>query len=322
MRSLCPVDIGCTLQTAECCLVHILLGIVLLQGCEQGTKSNEPLYPHLDVQGHRGCRGSLPENSMTGFVKALELGVTTLEMDVVISKDQQVVLSHEPFLSHHICLDSLGKELDPSPENYNIFQMTYEEIARYDCGSLAPAGFPIQQPVAGPKPLLSQVIQSIEKRARELDRAPVNYNIETKSRQESDGVFHPEPHEFVSLVLRVINEYKIKERTTIQSFDPRTLKEVKKQDPDVAIALLVANPLGPEQNIDKLGFQPDIYSPQHQLVTASLIRRLHEKGIAVIPWTVNETYEMTYYIEMGVDGIITDYPDSLLQLLHKLPVKQ
>ena len=300
-------------------LVLLFLIKMIPLSCSQEQDFSKPIYKELDIQGHRGCRGSLPENSLAGFIQALDWGVTTLEMDVVVSKDQQVLVSHEPYMSHKICLDSLGKELDSASYfQYNIYQMTYREIALYDCGSVAPPGFPNQRPVPGAKPLLSEVIETVEAKATELGTPKIRYNIETKSVMGNDDVFHPPPAEFVKLVLEVIEEYRIAERTTIQSFDPRTLIEVRKLKPDISIALLIDDDALPLHHFIELGFEPNIYSPHHRLVSDSLIRALHNKGIAIIPWTVNDPENMKKYVEMGVDGIITDYPEVLLEILGRL----
>ena len=142
---------------------YLFFGTVLIftATCCQAPKPdyNKRLYYELDIQGHRGCRGFLPENSIVGFIQALEWGITTLEMDVVISMDHQVVLSHEPFMSHYICVDSSGAELDSASHfQYNIYKMTYEEIRQFDCGSKAPDDFKDQKPHPGPKPLLKDGI--------------------------------------------------------------------------------------------------------------------------------------------------------------------
>lgn len=299
--------------------VLLFLVILIATSCQRTEKDySQPLYSELDIQGHRGCRGSLPENSMAGFIQALEWGVTTLEMDVVISQDQKVVLSHEPFMSHKICLDHDGNEIDSTDRfKYNIYQMTYQEIKSYDCGSKPPPGFPNQQQQAGPKPLLEEVIQKIEAQTKVLGRKPVMYNIELKSSAGFDNIFHPEPSRFVELVLSVVNQNLINQRTVIQSFDPRILQKVRKQQPDLKTSLLVSGGLGPLHDFIQLGFKPDIYSPNHIKVTDSMVQNLHEQNIAVVPWTVNDTTTMARLIKTGVDGIITDYPERLLKLVGR-----
>jgi len=296
----------------------LIANTLLISGCGPGSNDySQPLSTKLDIQGHRGCRGSLPENTIAGFLQALEWGVTTLEMDVVISKDQQVVLSHEPYLSHHICFDELGNGLDSAAKfRYNMYQMTYQEIEKYDCGSKAPPGFPNQQPSPGPKPLLTEVIPTVEAATDELDRPNVRYNIELKSMASFDDILHPGPKKFTELVLKVIKQHGISSRTTIQSFDPRILSEVRQQEPDIAVSYLVGNDADPDLDFIKLGFNPDIYSPHYSTVNDSLIWDLHKNNIAVIPWTVNDTLTMQRLINSGVDGIITDYPELLIELVH------
>jgi len=296
----------------------LISAMVFIQSCGPGRDYGKPLSGELDVQGHRGCRGSLPENSVAGFIQALEWGVNTLEMDVVISKDHQVVLSHEPFISHQICVDSLGNEIDSASQfQYNMYQMTYRQIQQYDCGSKTAPGFPLQKSLPGPKPLLSEVITAVEERRSELKLPLIKYNIETKSMRAFDGIFHPEPAVFIELVLKVVKHHGIADRTMIQSFDPRTLIELRKQDANITIALLVNSTVNPVHDFIRLGFEPDIYSPRYSLVTDSMITYLHRKNIAIIPWTVNDPEDMKKYIDLGVDGIITDYPERLLKILDR-----
>lgn len=280
-----------------------------MSGCSTYTEKN------IDIQGHRGCRGLMPENTIPGFIKAIELGVTTLEMDVVISKDNKVVVSHEPFLSHDICLTPDGKEISEEDEkSYNLFQMTYEEIEKCDCGTKIHPRFPEQEKLAAHKPLLSEVIDAVEKTIKENSLQPVRYNIETKCAPEGDGIFHPKPEEFTGLLLKVLKEKGILDRTIIQSFDVRTLQVVKEKHPDVNLALLVENVHSPEENIKNLGFVPDVYSPYYLLVDHALIEYAKKNKMKVIPWTINDKEMMETLLKLGVDGIITDYPDRAREM--------
>lgn len=266
----------------------------------------------LDFQGHRGCRGLLPENTIPAFEKALDLGVTTLEMDVVITKDKKVILSHEPWFSHEIALDPDGNPISLQDErNHRIYDMTFNETQGYDVGMKTHDRFPNQKKLKASKPLLSAVINFAEEHAQK-DAGPLPYyNIETKSKPEGDGLFHPNPEEFVDLLMEVIREAGVSERTFIQSFDVRTLQVAKTKYPDMKLVLLVENSETPDQNLQTLGFTPDIYSPDYALVDKSLITYAKQKGMKVIPWTVNERGEMNDLISLGVDGLITDYPDRL-----------
>lgn len=297
--------------------------IALIISCSSGfeksekTKSENEILKlsEIDLQGHRGARGLMPENTWPSFKKALELGVKTLEMDAVITNDRQVLVSHEPWFSHEICLTPEGKTISSSDEkSHRIFEMTYEEIKAYDCGLKPHPHFPEQVKMAVSKPLLAAVIDSAEAYSVQMGRPLPHYNIETKSLPSGDGTFHPEPEEFVKLLVDVVKEKGISERVTIQSFDFRTLKIVKRDYPDIATAALIEMQGSAENHLQELGFTPDIYSPNYHLVNEELISFAKEKGMKVIPWTVNEKSEMKKLIEMGVDGIITDYPDRFNSL--------
>lgn len=272
-----------------------------------------PLSPDgFDLQGHRGARGLMPENTIPAFRKALELGVTTLELDVAISKDDRVVVSHEPWMSSTICSLPSGEPIPTSQgRNYRIFEMTYEEIQQFDCGTRRHPNFPEQQTMEAHKPLLRDVIEMAETYMAEHQRAPVFYNIETKSLPGFDDRFHPGPKRFAQLVYDVVAEMNVTTRTTLQSFDMRTLQVAEEEGWPVRLALLIGQgeDEGLNQNIERLGFRPDIYSPDHRLVDQRMIIRAHGWGMDVIPWTVNDTSEMRRLHEMGVDGLITDYPN-------------
>lgn len=298
--------------------ILFFLAFSIAWGCAKSPPAQEQPLSSLDVQGHRGCRGLLPENSIAGFLHAVELGVTTLEMDVVITKDQQVVLSHEPFMSHLICRDSSGVAINEAQEKtFNIYQMTYEQVSRFDCGSNGHPLFSEQKGVFTTKPLLSEVIQAVQQRVQELGLEPVCYNIETKSSPKGDSIYHPTPEVFTELVLGVVENSGITKYTILQSFDPRTLQVAKNLNSKVQLALLVENNDTPAENLSVLGFNPDIYSPEHVLVDESLQKFLYERDIKLIPWTINDPKLMQKFIDMDVDGIITDYPDRLLKLIDK-----
>ncbi|MEM9834730.1 MAG: glycerophosphodiester phosphodiesterase, partial [Bacteroidota bacterium] len=271
----------------------------------------------LDIQGHRGCRGLLPENTIPAFIKAVELGVTTLELDIVVSQDQQLVVSHEPFLSHTICKTPDGEPISEAEEkNYNLYQMSYQEISQCDCGSQPHPQFPEQENFVVHKPLLGEVIDTVEKFIEDRNLSPVSYNIETKSDPTGDNIFHPEPDGFVDLLLSVTLEKGVEDRVTIQSFDVRTLQQVRRKDPNLGLALLVENRDSAEKNLEDLGFTPEIYSPHFQLVDKALISFAQQKGMRVIPWTVNNSKDIQQMIDLKVDGIISDYPNRVIELVN------
>lgn len=281
----------------------------------------QPPLPKFDVQGHRGARGLKPENSIPAFITALDSGVTTLELDLVITKDKQVVVSHEPWMSAQICMDSSGKAIEKKDElKFNIYRMTYEEVRAFDCGSKGNEHFPDQEKMRVNKPLLSDVINAVEDHIKSFTNYEVDYNMEIKSDPEGDNVFHPAQAEFSDLVYQLIDQYLPLERVMIQSFDFRILQYWHEKYPKVRLSALVENRKSVDENLADLGFTPSAYCPYYKLLSAESVKYLHtktfvngdkkSKKIRVIPWTVNEEKDMIKMKEMGVDGLITDYPDK------------
>jgi glycerophosphoryl diester phosphodiesterase len=270
------------------------------------------MLPAFDKQGHRGCRGLMPENTLLAMLKASDLGVTTLEMDAVISKDGKVVLSHEPFFNHEITTRPNGEFVTESEErSLNLYQLSYDEIKRFDVGSKPHPRFPRQEKFPAIKPLLSDVIASVESYTQLHNRTPLYYNIETKSDTATDGVFHPAPERFVDLLMDVIKQRQIAHRVIIQSFDFRTLQVVRKKYPGIMTAMLIEDydKRSLDEQLKALQFTPTIYSPEQSHVTEQLVKECHQKKMKIIPWTVNDKEGIERLKALGVDGIITDYPD-------------
>jgi len=261
---------------------------------------------------HRGCRGLMPENTVPAMLHALDLGVTTLEMDVVITKDKKVILSHEPWFGQEITTKPDGTYMGPRQERtFNIYWMTYEQTKTFDVGMKPHPRFPQQQKMKVTKPLLADVIDSVKQYMMTRKRPFPFYNIETKTNPEGDGVFTPKPDEFVDLLMAVIQEKGIEDFVIIQSFDFRTLKYLHEKYPAIKTAALVeATDKRTIDDISKeLGFAPSVYSPAYQLVNEKLLKACHKQNIKVIPWTVNDKTKIEELKKMGVDGIITDYPN-------------
>ena len=264
----------------------------------------------FDKQGHRGARGLMPENTLPAMIKAVDLGVTTLEMDAVITADRKVILSHEPYYNNEITTVETGDPVTrENQESFAIYKMTYDQTLKFDVGLKPNAAFPRQQKVKAIKPLLSDVIDSVESYVAKNNKSPVNYNIETKSKPSGDNKFHPAPEEYVDLLMGVINHKNISARSVIQSFDFRTLQVMHKKYPGIRLSALIQNPRSVDSNLKELGFTPDIYSPHYSLVTPQLIEECHNLKMKIIPWTVNDKAKINELQKMGVDGIISDYPD-------------
>jgi len=268
----------------------------------------------FDLQGHRGYRGLYPENSTIGFLKSLDVGVNTIELDVVISKDKHVVVSHEPWISKNICIDQNGNRIINDKENFNIYSMEYNVIKKFDCGIIGNQKFPDQKKISVFKPTLNYVIKVVENYIKEKGYKPVNYNIEIKSSNKTDLIFHPDVKEFSELVVNNIKNNKILERTTIQSFDFRVLKYINKNYPEIGLSVLVSENYDPQKNLDDLSFLPDIYSPNYKFINKEDLEYLKKKKIKIIPWTVNSYSDIAKILNLGVDGIISDYPERVIEI--------
>tara|TARA_R110001583_G_scaffold96748_2_gene241200 strand:- start:274 stop:1134 length:861 start_codon:yes stop_codon:yes gene_type:complete len=284
--------------------IKIVLLLFLFMSCNSSNT--------IDIQGHRGCRGLMPENTIPAFLKAIELGVNTLELDVVISKDDVVVVSHEPYMNYEICLDSNANEIPKSDaKKYNLYQMTFDSIKQFDCGTKPYARFPNQEKIKTHKPSLQEVIQKAKRK-----NPAIKFSIEIKSLPEYDGIFTPKPKEFVHLVLEIVNKNDAFNDTNLQSFDLRVLEEIKKQSPKMTMALLVDEDESIVEKLNQLSFKPEIISPYYQLLDAEMVRNLQAENLKVIPWTVNKEEDLQQMINLKVDGIITDYPNRLVELLN------
>ena len=266
----------------------------------------------FDKQGHRGCRGLMPENTIPAMLHAIDLGVATLEMDIVFTKDSVAILSHEPFFNHEITTQQNGSFIGEKEERqYNIYQMNFAETQQFDVGLKPHPRFAQQKKLAATKPSLANLIDSVEKYISIKKLPNIFYNIETKTQPLTDNIFHPAPALFVDRLMKVINEKGIANRVIIQSFDFRTLQYLHQKYPAMQTAMLIEDydKRGLETQLTALGFIPTIYSPAVELVNEELIKKCHQQHISIIPWTVNDAKKIATLKVMGVDGIISDYPN-------------
>ncbi len=288
-----------------------LLSTAVLSAC---TMHND----HPEVYGHRGCRGLMPENSLPAFIKAVDQEVDHLELDVVISGDGQVVVSHEPWMSHVICRMPNGDSIAEADErSLNLYRMTLAEIQRYDCGSKRHPDFAEQQVQRTSKPSLREVVEAVDEHTMMSGVTTPDYMIEIKSDPALYGSHQPPPAAFVQLVLATLDSLGIADRCTIQSFDPAVLEVMHAERPEITLALLVENADGWKANLKRLSFEPDIYAPWFGLVDAKEVEKLHERNVDVVVWTVNEIADIKKVLALGVDGIISDYPDRVLAVLEE-----
>ncbi|WP_242695918.1 glycerophosphodiester phosphodiesterase family protein [Desertivirga brevis] len=265
--------------------------------------------PRFSREAHRGGRGLVPENTIPAMLNALNRNITTLEMDCQITADNKVIVSHDAKINPQFSLTESGKEISPEEaESLVFYQMNYDQIRKFDVGLKVNQKFPRQEKIKTYIPLLSDLIDSVQNDIKLNKRKQVFYNIETKISPEGDNKLHPEPEKFVNLLMDVIKQKGIGQWVIIQSFDPRTLEIVHSKYPGTKTSFLTSTG-NLSENLNRLSFIPDVYSPAYKLVDQQLIKGCHEKGLKVIPWTVNEKAKIDELTKMGTDGIITDFPN-------------
>ncbi len=294
---------------------NLIIAVVLMFGTFTSCSIIHPIAIKkikMDYQAHRGGRGLMPENTIAAMLAVMDNEkVTTLEMDLAITKDKQVVVSHDPILNPIITTKPDGTYIKSDQINQNIiYQMNYTDLEKFDVGLKMHPGFRGQKKLAAVIPTLSSLIDSVETKSKTIGRK-MNYNIEIKSVEGKDVTEHPAPDEFVELVVTTLQNKNILDRTSLQSFDLRPLRVLHEKYPNIKTAYLAfgADCANAEKQIALLGFQPTIYSPEYKYVNQAMIDYCHQKNIQVIPWTVNTKEEINALIELKVDGIITDYPN-------------
>ena len=271
-----------------CCVAALSLG-----GAE--------VTPKVKVQGHRGARAVRPENTLPAFEFAIASGVDALELDLAVTRDNVVVVSHDPYLEPPVCFG-------PQPK-MAIREMTLAEVKRWDCGAKPNPAFPRQQAVPGTRvPMLDEVLALASK-------GKFDFNIETKIFAERPELTPP-PEEFARLVLEIVRKHHLESRVILQSFDFRTLHAMKKLAPEIRLSALYSGPAKSFVEIAREA-QAQIVSPVHPLVTAEQVKAAHAAGIGVIPWTANAPADWDHLIAAGVDAIITDDPAALIAYLKR-----
>lgn len=269
------------------------------------------------VHGHRGSRGTVPENTLAAFEAALLADADVLELDLGVTKDGVVIVSHEPKVTPERCLDAEGNKLaKPVP----IRSLTLAELKAYDCGALANPKFPEQIAVPGERmPTLGEVFDLVKKSGHAAAKR-VEFNIETKI-YPAEPELTPAPAEFAKLVVDVVKKHGMEKRVMVQSFDVRTLKAVKKLAPAIRTSQLTY-----EELLDIVpalrAAGTDIWSPNYKWITPESVKEAQAAGLKVAPWTINTKKEWEAAIAAGVDAIITDYPAALVDYLEARKAKQ
>ncbi|MBY0507867.1 MAG: glycerophosphodiester phosphodiesterase [Bryobacteraceae bacterium] len=259
------------------------------------------LAEKIEVHGHRGARARLPENSLPAFEYAIGLGVDVLELDVAVTKDDALVVSHDPEMNPVHCVGPAG-----SPTL--IREMTYAEVQRWDCGAKPNPEFPQQKALPGTRvPSLDQVF-ALSK------RGAFHFNVETKIFPHRPSLT-PEPERFASLLLALIRQHGLERRVIVQSFDFRTLKVMHRLAPEIRLSALVAF-AAQDFVLSAREAGATIISPQFKLVTPEKVQAAHDAGLQVVPWTANQPADWDKLIAARADAIISDDPAALLEYLR------
>ena len=263
----------------------------------------------FDVQGHRGARGHAPENTLPGFERALALGVTTFELDVGVSRDGVVVIHHDRRLNPDLARGSDGRWV--AAPTALIRSLGFDELRRYDVGRIRPGSdyarrFPQQQAIDGAR------IPSLRELLERHRTGSVRFNIELKLLPgAADDTLPPEP--FVRAVLAVVHEAGMRARCTLQSFDWRAVKVVEREAPGIATAYLTERENSDPRTVAAAGART--WSPDFQALDAASAAAARALGLRLVPWTVNEPADIRRMLDLGVDGLISDYPDRVMQAL-------
>ncbi len=294
--------------------------------------------PDFDIEGHRGARGLRPENTLPAFETALDLGVTTLELDLHFTQDGTVVVWHDDQIGADKCRlnPNAAEPLPPDPDlattDLMISQLTLEQLQKYTCDRNPDRGkFPEQSNEPGALAgnqyqiiSLAELFDFVEAYgvddtktvAQQENARRVQFNIETKRRPDNpdvinDGFDGSNAGPFEMAIVELVEMRGLIDRVILQSFDHRSLQAVRKLNPAIRLSALTSGRPDPAAYA---AFGADIWSPRSSDLTPGLVEQAHAAGMLVIPWTVNDPEDMRLLIDIGVDGLISDRPDVLLKL--------
>jgi len=263
-----------------------------------------------NIYGHRGARGLYPENTLYGFEKCLENNLTGFELDVVVSKDNQLIVSHEPWMNYKYCLHPKGISITKkNQKNFNLFELTTREIQQFDCGSKFNADFPQQILKKCYKPLLEELIQKF----KHYNYEDIEIQIELKSFKKWYGIFQPNLADYANLIIDFLKKHNFNRKDyLIKSFDADLLNLIHESFSNCKFGFLVDNQKSIAHNLKSLSFKPDYYNLEHSKITIDIINELKKNDINTIPWTVNSIKDANRLEKMGINGIITDYPNLFM----------
>ncbi|EMF98272.1 glycerophosphodiester phosphodiesterase family protein [Leptospira borgpetersenii str. 200701203] len=278
----------------------------------------------LDLQGHRGARGLRPENTWPAFEEAIRYGMTTLELDTVLTKDNKIIIHHDSFTNPTICQKKDGTQIVST----SLYELTLSELKQLDCGAKKNPKYSEQIPVPGTELITIEEFFTLVANAEKKNpnRTKLKFNIETKFPDDNNSQIPiGKVKEHVNLLVQAIEDAKVVDRTTIQSFYLPALPIVKEVNPKLKTSALfsltyfqgammklgLGNGTRREALQKTLEVKADVISPYFLYVTEEFVQEVHSHNISVIPWTVNDPKVMRKLMDAGVDGIISDYPDRL-----------
>ena len=277
---------------------------------------NVDMSGYVDVQAHRGGMGLMPENTIAAMKNALNLGVNTLELDLQLSKDGVVVVSHDAYFHHRYATRPDDTFVWKGEPKEYLYTMNYDQITKYDVGRKPNKDWPEKKCMPAVKPTLHELIDFVESYTKEMGYSPVRYNIEIKSSAaDGEGVNWPEYKEFADVCVQALQSRGLGDRLVIQSFDTRALNYIHGRYPQLRLSYLTdKSDTDFDSFMAELEFIPDWLSPHHSVVDEDLVQKCHDKGMKIVPWTVDDSDELRRLIDLRVDAIITNYPDRLLKL--------
>jgi glycerophosphoryl diester phosphodiesterase len=273
------------------------------------------------VHAHRGGAALYPENTIPAMLHAVEIGVPMLELDLHVTRDSQVVVSHDAYMNPIKALKPNGDNIPvDSARMYSIYSMTYDSLKRYDVGSRPNPAFPNRKNLKCSVPLVSDLIDSVERCTRIKGLRSVGYNIEIKSWPDKDGIYSPDYRTFADLCMKVLLSKNLGDRLLLQCFDSRTLNYVHEKYPNVRLSYLVEDmTVDFEELMKRINFVPQVISPNHAMVDSAFMDKSRKLGMEVAPWTVDDKDEIMRLRTLGVDAIITNQPDCVMNWLKDLP---
>lgn len=269
---------------------------------------------YVDVQAHRGGAGLMPENTVAAMKNALDMGVNTLELDLQISADGQVVVSHDAYFHSRYGIRPDGSHILKSEPKEYIYTMPYDSVTKYDVGSRPSEVWKEKKCMPAVKPLASDLIDFVESYTKEMGYSPVRYNIEVKSRDaDGEGKNWPAYDAFVDACAKLLISKHLDDRLVVQCFDVRALNFMHEKYPELILSYLVgAKDKDFDTYMAKLKFTPQWLSPHYTNVDEELIRRCREAGMKIVPWTADEPEDIRRMLDLKVDALISNYPDRVL----------